>query len=85
MHFSELSGQEYTTPGMFIANVLDEPSAAMPVAPMPLPQPGAGVPPAPVHNGAAYWIKVSAQTDGSFTVTNARNGFSKTYKAVPRR
>ena len=33
------------------------------------------------HNGPAYWIKVSAQTDGSFTVTNARNGFSKTYKA----
>jgi hypothetical protein len=24
---------------------------------------------------------VSAQTDGSFTVTNARNGFSKTYRA----
>ena len=34
MHFSELSGQEYTVPGMFIANLLDEPSAAMPVAPM---------------------------------------------------
>ena len=28
----------------------------------------------------AYWIKVTAQTDGTFTVTNARNGFSKTYK-----
>jgi competence protein ComEC len=27
----------------------------------------------------AYWIKVSAQEDGSFTVTNSRNGFSKTY------
>ena len=37
-----------------------------------------------VHNGTAYWIKVSAQTDGSFTVTNARNGFSKTYQADPR-
>jgi hypothetical protein len=34
-----------------------------------------------VHNGAAYWIKVSAQQDGSFTVTNARNGFSKNYQA----
>ena len=85
MHFSELSGQEYTVPGMFIANVVDEPSAAMPVAPMSPPQPGAGGPPVPVHNGPAYWIKVSAQTDGSFTVTNARNGFSKTYKAAPRR
>jgi hypothetical protein len=29
----------------------------------------------------AYWIKVVAQADGSFTVTNARNGFSKTYAA----
>jgi beta-lactamase superfamily II metal-dependent hydrolase len=27
----------------------------------------------------AYYIKVSAQADGSFTVTNTRNGFSKTY------
>ena len=36
-----------------------------------------GTPPPPAHNGAAYWIKVSARDDGSFTVTNARNGFSK--------
>jgi hypothetical protein len=84
MHFSELSGQEYTVPGMFIANLLDEPSAAMPVAPMPPPQPGPGAAPAPVHNGAAYWIKVSARMDGSFTVTNARNAFSKSYKAPGR-
>ncbi len=27
----------------------------------------------------AYWIKLSVQPDGSFTVTNSRNGFSKTY------
>jgi hypothetical protein len=82
MHFSLLSGQEYTEPGMFIANLLDQPSAVMPVAPMPTPAPGAvGIQPAPVHNGKAYWIKVSAQTDGTFTVTNQRNGFSKTYAA----
>jgi beta-lactamase superfamily II metal-dependent hydrolase len=79
IHFSELSGQEYTVPGMFIANLLDEPPAAMPVAPMPPPA-GPGAPPAPVHNGNAYWIKVSAAADGSFAVTNARNGFSKTYR-----
>jgi len=84
IHFSELSGQEYTVPGMFIANVLDEPSPAMPVAPIAPPPPGPNAPPAPRHNGAAYWIKVSAQADGSFTVTNGRNGFSKTYKASPR-
>ena len=81
MHFSELSGQEYTVPGMFIANLLDEPSAAMPVAPMSPPQPGPGARPAPLHNGTAYWIKLSAQAEGSFTVTNGRNGLSKTYKA----
>jgi beta-lactamase superfamily II metal-dependent hydrolase len=32
----------------------------------------------PQHS-PAYWIKVSAQPDGSFTVTNSRNDFSKTY------
>src|SRR5499433_3948518 len=42
MHFSQLSGQEYTVPGMFIANILDEPSAAMPVAPVAAPPPGPG-------------------------------------------
>jgi hypothetical protein len=32
------------------------------------------------HNdGPAYWIKVVAQPNGSFTVTNQRNGFSKKY------
>ena len=87
IHFSELSGQEYTTPGVFIANSVDGQPAAMPIAPFVPPARGAapqaaGAPqpnPAPVHNGAAYWIKISARQDGSFTVTNARNGFSKTY------
>ena len=46
------------------------------------PAPGPGAAPPPVHNGPAYWIKVSAREDGSFTVTNARNGFSKTYDAL---
>jgi competence protein ComEC len=80
IHFSQLSGQEYTVPGMFIANTLDEPLTAMPIAPIEAPAPGPGTPPPPAHNGMAYWIKVSAQEDGTFTVTNTRNGFSKTYK-----
>src|SRR5262249_11456534 len=79
VHFSLLSGQEYTVPGMFIANLLDEPSTTMPVAPMTPPPQGSAPPPA--HNGTAYWIKVSAQQDGTFPVSNARNGFSKTYVA----
>jgi competence protein ComEC len=84
MHFSLLSGQEYTAPGMFIANLIDEQQDVMPLAPMPLPQPGPNVPPPPAHNGRAYWIKLSAQEDGTFTVTNARNGFSKVYRREPQ-
>ena len=81
MHFSQLSGQEYSVPGLFIANVADDQPANMPIAPISAPPPGPNAAPAPVHNGKAYWIKVSALPDGSFTVTNARNGFSKTYGA----
>jgi competence protein ComEC len=79
MHFSTLSGQENTVPGMFIANTADDQPSSMPIAAVPAPAPGPGAPPPPVHNGKAYWIKVSAQLNGSFTVTNTRNGFTKTY------
>ena len=82
VHFSLLGGQEYTVPGMFIANAYDNQQPAVPVAPLAVPPSGTEPPPPPPHNGAAYWIKVSAQTDGTFTVTNARNGFTKTYRAV---
>jgi competence protein ComEC len=75
-HASQFSGQEYTVPGAFIANVADDPQPAMPVGPIdPLPQGGTVA----VHNGAAHFIKVTAQQDGTFTITNGRNGFSKTY------
>jgi competence protein ComEC len=79
MHFSQLSGQEYTVPGIFIANTVDEQPAALPIAPMTPPTPGTAAAPPPAHNGTAYWIKLSAKQDGSFTVVNARNGFSKEY------
>jgi competence protein ComEC len=79
LHFSLLSGQEYTVPGAFIANTVDDQAPTMPIAPTAAPPPGPGAPPPPVHNGAAYWLKVSASRDGSFTVTNARNGFTKRY------
>jgi beta-lactamase superfamily II metal-dependent hydrolase len=39
-----------------------------------------GPAPAAAHT-PAHWIQVSARQDGSFTVTNTRNGFSKTYAA----
>jgi hypothetical protein len=34
------------------------------------------------HDGPAFLIKASALADGSFTVTNTRNNFSKTYPAA---
>src|SRR5213078_4105076 len=91
IHFSQLSGQEYTVPGLFIANHTDAEmaaasgaatsGAAMPVAAITAPAPGPNTPPPPAHNGKAYWFKVSAKTDGGFSVTNTRNGFTKTYAA----
>lgn len=79
IHFSFLGGQEYTVPGLFVANTEE---AAVPVAPSPAPQRGGQTPPAPAHDGVAYWIKVAAQPDGSFSVTNARNGFIKYYRTA---
>jgi len=79
MHFSQLSGQEFTTPGLFIANLTDDNPDTMPLNAIAPPSSGSAAAPPPVHNGPAYWIKVSASADGSFTVTNGRNGFSKRY------
>ncbi len=63
-HYSVAGGDEHNMPERFIANLQDE-------AP-PQDDPA-------VHMGAANWIKVSARRDGTFTVTNSRNGFSRTY------
>jgi hypothetical protein len=84
LHASEFSGQEYTVPGAFIANELDEPLRALPVAPLPEPSAGQQLPPVPTHNGPAHFIRIVASRDGTFTVTNTRNGFAKIYKAVSR-
>lgn len=79
MHFSVLGGQEHTVPGLFIANGVDAQPESMPIAPWTAPQPGAPAPRA-AHEGKAYWFKVVAREDGSFTVTNSRNGFSRAYR-----
>jgi competence protein ComEC len=80
IHFSLLGGQEYTVPGMFIANAFDQQPEAIPVAPFTPPPPGQQAPPPPEHNGKAYYFKISAQRDGTFSVTNTRNAFTKTYR-----
>ena len=60
------------------------PSGPPPTAGPPGGGPGGGRgAPLPPHT-PAYWIKITAQPDGSFTVSNSRNNFSKTYAAHPR-
>lgn len=80
LHFSLLSGQEYTVPGLFIANPVDDQPSTVPIAPLLNPPRGPGAPRPPAHDGPAYWIQVSGSSDGSFTVTNSRNGFTKSYR-----
>ncbi len=70
-----------------VANILTAPPPAPRGAGAPAGPPGAGGGGGrgggrgnqPPPHTPAYWIKVTAQQDGTFTVTNARNGFSKTY------
>jgi hypothetical protein len=62
------------------------PGAAPPAAgPQTAAAPGRGRGGAAAAHTPAYWIKVSAQQDGTFTVTNSRNGFTKTYTRRPTR
>jgi hypothetical protein len=65
LHFSQLSGQEYTVPGMFIANAVDNQQPAIPIQPMPAPAQGQQASPPPQHDGTAYYFKVSAQQDAN--------------------
>ena len=67
-HYSVAGGDEHNMPERFIANLQDETSSDIDDDDDPA-----------VHMGTARWITVSAQRDGSFTVTNSRNGFSQRY------
>ena len=68
-------------PGLFIANLTDEHADAMPLGAMPPPAPGAPRRRRRCTTGRRYWIKVSASADGTFTIVNGRNGFTKRYGA----
>lgn len=82
LHFSQFSGQEYTVPGAFIANRF-EGEMDVPIAPTEYQSPEPSAPPIPPHEGPANWLKIDAWRDGTFTITNTRNGFAKTYHARP--
>jgi competence protein ComEC len=76
LHWSYAAGIEHNAPGVFIANVDSMATIASVLTATPsAPGDSRGN---PAHT-PAYWIKVSALTDGTFTVTNTRNGFSRTY------
>ena len=68
-HYSVAAGEQYNMPERFIANLDDGGRSDR------------GTPDTtPVHMGTAHWIKLSAHSDGRFTVTNSRNGFSRSYE-----
>ena len=95
LHWGLNAGIEQNSAGVFIANVDGAPAPGAPAGPAatapvaPAAPQAAGLP-AAAPSGAqagrgaashtpAYWIKIEAQRDGSFTVSNSRNGYRKTY------
>ena len=62
--------------GVFVAN-LEDPATLAAVLIGPPRRPG------PAHT-AAHYLKILAESSGTFTVTNTRNGFSKTYTKKPQ-
>jgi beta-lactamase superfamily II metal-dependent hydrolase len=95
LHWAYAAGLDLNSPGLFVANVEDkETMASVLLNPPPTfgqlraAGRGGGAPPAGGmaaggrgHTGPAFYIKASASADGTFTVTNTRNSFSKTYAA----
>ncbi len=72
-HYAVDAGEAHNRPERFIAN-MDDGSRG----------PSRSPTGRPVHMAAANWIKLSAQQDGSFTVTNSRNGFRRSYGPTVR-
>jgi hypothetical protein len=64
---------------MFIANVDDNATVSNVLTAQGTGPRGRGGAAAASHS-PAYLIQVSARQDGTFTVTNTRNGLSKTYR-----
>jgi competence protein ComEC len=87
LHWSYNVGLD-NAPAIFVANVDDNETIAGVLVPPPEPggrgrgRGGFGGRGAAGHS-PAYLIHVSVGEDGTFTVTNTRNGFSKTYQPRP--
>ena len=69
-HYAIAAGASENRSENFIANLEPRTMSA---------QTPSGQATAPVHMGPANWTKISAAEDGSFTVTNSRNGYTKNY------
>ena len=74
-HWSYAAGVEHNSPGVFIANMDDMATIAGIIDP----GAAAGAPRGNPAHTPAYSFRISAQRNGTFTVTNLRNGFKKTY------
>jgi len=77
LHWSYTAGIEHNAPGVFIAN-LEEPAVLAQRLATP---PSTGRPPTMPPHVPAYWIKVTANANGSFAVSNSRNNYTKVYGA----
>ena len=75
LHWSYAAGMEHNAPGAFIANV----DSASTIASVLMSTPGGPRVREDQGHAPAHYIKISARADGSFTVTNTRNGFVKRY------
>ena len=79
LHWSYAGGIEYNSAGVFIANIDDLPTIASVLTPGTDGGAAAQGPRGNADHNPAYPLKISARSNGTFTVTNLRNGFSKTY------
>jgi competence protein ComEC len=80
LHWSYAGGIEHNASGVRIANIDEAAQIAAIVTGSTTPPSGGG---GMAAHSPAHYIKVSANADGSFTVTNSRNGYSKAYAARP--
>jgi beta-lactamase superfamily II metal-dependent hydrolase len=75
-HWSYAAGIEYNSPGVFIANVDSMATIAAVLTATPDAQSSVQ---ANAAHRPGHYFKISALPSGTFTITNSRNGFSKTY------